>query len=163
MRYRTTSIGTQLPDRWVLPDALRDDTGIIFASAFPGYDTSPTSSSATTSTARGARAGDALQALRARAARRRAGRAPSSTSASPSCERRWRPSRTRSTAGSSSASCRWATPSSPRSSAPAGPNTQVNAACASTTQALALAEDWIRAGRCRRVIVIAADDVTSDT
>ena len=44
-----------------------------------------------------------------------------------------------------------------------GPNTQVNAACASTTQAVALAEDWIRAGRCRRVIVIAADDATSDT
>ena len=40
-----------------------------------------------------------------------------------------------------------------------GPNTQVNSACASTTQAVALAEDWIRAGRCRRVIVIAADDV----
>ena len=32
-----------------------------------------------------------------------------------------------------------------------GPNTQLNAACASTTQAVALAEDWIRAGRCRRV------------
>ena len=43
-----------------------------------------------------------------------------------------------------------------------GPNTQINAACASTTQAVALAEDWIRAGRCRRVIVVAADDVTSD-
>src|SRR5204863_7368764 len=42
-----------------------------------------------------------------------------------------------------------------------GPNTQVNAACASTTQAIALAEDWIRAGRCRRVIVVAGDDVTS--
>ena len=26
-----------------------------------------------------------------------------------------------------------------------GPNTQVNAACSSTTQALALAQDWIRA------------------
>ena len=43
-----------------------------------------------------------------------------------------------------------------------GPNTQINSACASTTQAVALAEDWIRAGRCRRVIVISADDVTSD-
>ena len=31
-------LGTQLPDRWGLPDALRDDTGVIFASAFPGYD-----------------------------------------------------------------------------------------------------------------------------
>jgi 3-oxoacyl-(acyl-carrier-protein) synthase len=43
-----------------------------------------------------------------------------------------------------------------------GPNTQINSACASTTQAVSLAEDWIRAGRCRRVIVIAADDVTTD-
>ena len=44
-----------------------------------------------------------------------------------------------------------------------GPNTQINAACASTTQALSLAEDWIRAGRCRRVVVVAADDVTGET
>ena len=43
-----------------------------------------------------------------------------------------------------------------------GPNTQINSACASTTQAVSLAEDWIRAGRCSRVIVISADDVTSD-
>ena len=43
-----------------------------------------------------------------------------------------------------------------------GPNTQINSACASTTQAVALAEDWIHAGRCSRVIVISADDVTSD-
>ncbi len=43
-----------------------------------------------------------------------------------------------------------------------GPNTQINSACASTTQAVALAEDWIRRGRCRRVVIISADDVTSD-
>ena len=43
-----------------------------------------------------------------------------------------------------------------------GPNTQVNSACASTTQAIALAEDWIHAGRCRRVVIVAADDATSD-
>src|SRR6202011_6125301 len=43
-----------------------------------------------------------------------------------------------------------------------GPNTQLNAACASTTQGVALAEDWIHAGRCRRVIIVSADDVTSD-
>ena len=43
-----------------------------------------------------------------------------------------------------------------------GPNTQINSACATTTQAVSLAEDWIRAGRCKRVIVISADDVTSD-
>jgi 3-oxoacyl-(acyl-carrier-protein) synthase len=41
-----------------------------------------------------------------------------------------------------------------------GPNTHINAACASGTQTLSLASDWIREGRCRRVICITADDVT---
>ncbi len=43
-----------------------------------------------------------------------------------------------------------------------GPNTQINAACATTTQAVSVAEDWIRTGRCRRVVVVSADDVSSD-
>ena len=34
--YKDTTRGTKLPDKWRLPDALRDDTGVIFASAFPG-------------------------------------------------------------------------------------------------------------------------------
>lgn len=42
-----------------------------------------------------------------------------------------------------------------------GPNTQINSACAGTTQAIAMAEDWIRSGRCRRVIVVSADNPTS--
>ena len=42
-----------------------------------------------------------------------------------------------------------------------GPNTHVNAACATTTHAVSVAEDWIRTGRARRVVVIAGDDVTS--
>src|SRR4029453_5689128 len=36
--YKTTTVGTQLPDRWGLPAAMRDDTGVIFASAFPGLE-----------------------------------------------------------------------------------------------------------------------------
>ncbi|MBA4385956.1 MAG: beta-ketoacyl synthase, partial [Anaerolinea sp.] len=43
-----------------------------------------------------------------------------------------------------------------------GPNTSVNAACATTTQGVGVAEDWIRTGRCRRVIVIAGDDVSDN-
>eukprot|EP00741_Cyanophora_paradoxa_P006154 tig00000944_g5967.t1 len=43
-----------------------------------------------------------------------------------------------------------------------GPNTQINAACASTAQAIALAEDWIRVGRCERVVVVSGDNATSD-
>ncbi|HHY50555.1 MAG TPA: acyltransferase domain-containing protein, partial [Alphaproteobacteria bacterium] len=36
--YRRTTTGKDLPDRWMLPEALRDETGVIFASAFPGLD-----------------------------------------------------------------------------------------------------------------------------
>ena len=38
MRYKSTSRGTRLPERWGLPDELRDSTGVIFASVFPGFD-----------------------------------------------------------------------------------------------------------------------------
>jgi len=43
-----------------------------------------------------------------------------------------------------------------------GPNTHVNAACAGTTQAVSLAHDWIRLGRCERVIVVSSDAATSE-
>jgi len=43
-----------------------------------------------------------------------------------------------------------------------GPNLQINAACAGTTAAIALACDWLRTGRCRRVVVISADNPSSD-
>ena len=44
-----------------------------------------------------------------------------------------------------------------------GPNTLVDAACASTSVAVATGADWIRTGRCRRVIVVGADDITNDS
>ncbi|MCK5618580.1 MAG: beta-ketoacyl synthase, partial [Candidatus Krumholzibacteria bacterium] len=43
-----------------------------------------------------------------------------------------------------------------------GPNTSMNGACASAGQAMAMARDWIAAGRCSRVVVISADNITSD-
>ncbi len=43
-----------------------------------------------------------------------------------------------------------------------GPNIQMSGACASTTQAIGIAEDWIRAGRCDRVIVLGAETPTSE-
>ncbi|MBU1169725.1 MAG: acyltransferase domain-containing protein, partial [Proteobacteria bacterium] len=42
-----------------------------------------------------------------------------------------------------------------------GPNIQMSGACASTTQAIGIAEDWIRAGRCERVIIIGGETPTS--
>lgn len=43
-----------------------------------------------------------------------------------------------------------------------GPNMQMNAACAGTTHAVAQAECWIRNGWCKRVVVVAADNPTSE-
>ncbi|MBW2594275.1 MAG: beta-ketoacyl synthase, partial [Deltaproteobacteria bacterium] len=43
-----------------------------------------------------------------------------------------------------------------------GPNIQMSGACASTTQAVGVAEDWIRTGRCERVIIIGGEAATSE-
>jgi 3-oxoacyl-(acyl-carrier-protein) synthase/NAD(P)-dependent dehydrogenase (short-subunit alcohol dehydrogenase family)/acyl carrier protein len=164
LRYKSTSKGTQLPDRWGLPDALRDDTGVIFASAFPGYDSFADEMSRYYTDHSRREQLAALQSLQARAAE-----ANGNSILSQEMERRIDELcdliekepyvfdrrflfRVLSMGHSQFAEYIGAR----------GPNTQVNSACASTTQAIALAEDWIRAGRCRRVIVVSADDVTTD-
>eukprot|EP00529_Nitzschia_sp_RCC80_P008964 CAMPEP_0113503472 /NCGR_PEP_ID=MMETSP0014_2-20120614/34172_1 /TAXON_ID=2857 /ORGANISM="Nitzschia sp." /LENGTH=1200 /DNA_ID=CAMNT_0000398461 /DNA_START=254 /DNA_END=3856 /DNA_ORIENTATION=+ /assembly_acc=CAM_ASM_000159 len=44
-----------------------------------------------------------------------------------------------------------------------GPNTQTNAACAGTTQAIAMAQDMLISGRAERVVVVAGDNASGDT
>jgi acyl transferase domain-containing protein len=164
MRYKTTSKGTQLPDRWALPDAMRDDTGVIFASAFPGLGSlADEMSRYAVDHARRERMTE-LQSLRARVTEtngdsilaqeidRRIEELCDAIEHDPYVFDRRFLFRVLSMGHSQLAEFIGAR----------GPNTQVNAACASTTQAVALAEDWIRAGRCRRVVVVGADDVTSD-
>ncbi len=161
MRYKTTTVGSRLPERWGLPDALRDDTGVIFASAFPGYD-SFAEDLGRYYTDRGRR--EQLLALEAVRSRMR-GDEPAAAEVDRrlaelrhllevepfTFDRRFL-FRCLSMGHSQFAEIIGAR----------GPNTQINAACASTTQALSVAEDWIRAGRCRRVVVVSADDVTTD-
>ncbi|AQZ63239.1 hypothetical protein BKM31_18820 [[Actinomadura] parvosata subsp. kistnae] len=162
MHYKSTTLGTKLPDRWGLPQALRDETGVVFASAFPAYDAFA-GELERYFTDRGRR--EQLLALEAVRARMRG-----DESAAAEVDRRI-------------AELRHLLRSEPyvfdrrflfrclsmghsqfaEIIGARGPNTQVNAACASTTQAMCVAEDWIRTGRCRRVIVISADDATSDT
>ncbi|HSR25628.1 MAG TPA: beta-ketoacyl synthase N-terminal-like domain-containing protein, partial [Candidatus Eisenbacteria bacterium] len=163
MHYRTTSVGSRLPERWGLPDSMRDDTGIVFASAFPGVD---------------ALVDELERYHRDRARRERLAlleqlreRALSGVGGDVAeLERRIHELRAAIERepyefdrrflfhALSMGHSQFAELVGAR-----GPNTQVNAACASTTQAIAVAEDWIRAGRCRRVIVISGDDVTSDS
>ncbi|MCG8461477.1 MAG: acyltransferase domain-containing protein, partial [Holophagales bacterium] len=164
MHYKTTTKGTFLPARWGLPEALRDDTGVIFASAFPGYDSfADYLAGYERDLARHERLGE-LETLRDRARaenasptlvqelERRLAELRGQIDAEPYVFDRRFLFRVLSMGHSQFAELIGAR----------GPNTQINAACASTTQAVALAEDWIRAGRCRRVVIVSADDVTSD-
>ena len=164
MRYKTTHLGTQLPERWGLPDELRDDTGVIFASAFPGIEefAAEAHAFAADQTRREERA--ELETIRARLVE-----VDGASVAVEEIDRRlhdlgkfidddpYRFDRRFLFRVLSMAHSQFADLIGAR-----GPNTQINSACASTTQAVAIAQDWIRTGRCARVVVVAADDVTSD-
>jgi acyl transferase domain-containing protein/NAD(P)-dependent dehydrogenase (short-subunit alcohol dehydrogenase family) len=164
MRYKTTSKGTQLPDRWGLPESMRDDTGVIFASAFPGLNSFADEINRHAADQARREQMRELQSLRARLAEsdgesiiaqeldRRIEELCDTIEHDPYVFDRRFLFRVLCMGHSQLAEFIGAR----------GPNTSINAACASTTQAVALAEDWIRAGRCRRVVVVAADDVTSD-
>ena len=164
MRYKTTTKGTQLPDRWGLPDSLRDDTGVIFGSAFPGLDSLADEMAryygdherreqlATLETLLGRAVEGNGHSTLVHELNRRIEELRATIDKEPYVFNRRFLLRTLSMGHSQFAEFIGAR----------GPNTQINSACATTTQALSLAEDWIHAGRCRRVIVISADDVTSD-
>jgi acyl transferase domain-containing protein/NAD(P)-dependent dehydrogenase (short-subunit alcohol dehydrogenase family)/acyl carrier protein len=164
MRYKTTTKGTQLPERWGLPDALRDDTGVIFASAFPGLDSFADEMSRYYADHARHDHLAMLESLLATAGEgnghsnlvqeisRHIDELRTAIDKEPYVFDRRFLLRVLSMGHSQFAEFIGAR----------GPNTQVNSACASTTQAVSLAQDWINAGRCSRVIVISADDVSSD-
>ncbi|MFN2130484.1 MAG: beta-ketoacyl synthase N-terminal-like domain-containing protein, partial [Anaerolineae bacterium] len=162
MRYRTTSKGTYLPDRWMLPEGLADETGVIFASAFPGLDRMADEMTRYNEFKSLSDQLRLLQQLRTRAI-------PGPDGLAADLDRRIarlqdeidrldyhfdRRFIFRVLAMGHSQFAEYV--------GARGPNTHVNAACATTTHAMAVAEDWIRTGRCRRVIVVSGDDVTSD-
>ncbi|MFO0567582.1 MAG: SDR family NAD(P)-dependent oxidoreductase [Polyangiaceae bacterium] len=161
-RYKTTSKGTLLPDGWALPEPMRDDTGIVFASAFPGYDhLIGQLTHFFEDRARRDRLVE-LQSLRARTG-------PADGNAV-ELDRRIHELEVEIQERAFTFDRRFLFQVLAMGHSQfaeyiraRGPNTQVNSACASTTQAINVAEDWIRLGRCRRVIVVAADDITSDT
>lgn len=161
LHYHATTLGTRLPDRWLLPASVRDDTGVVFASAFPGYGSF--ASDLNRYHEDRARRGElgTLEDIRARMSAqdpavaevdRRIAELRHKLEAQPYAFDRRFLFRALAMGHSQFAELVGAR----------GPNTQVNAACASTAQALCVAEDWIRSGRCRRVVVISADDAASD-
>ncbi|HYK89474.1 MAG TPA: beta-ketoacyl synthase N-terminal-like domain-containing protein, partial [Acidobacteriota bacterium] len=165
MRYKTTTKGTKLPDRWGLPDDMRDDTGVLFTSAFPGCDSfEEIISGFYRDRIRRERLGE-LASLREQALRmgntgngileeinRRTAALRAEIEKNPYVFDRRFLFRVLSMGHSQFAEYIGAR----------GPNTATNGACASGTQAIGMAKDWIQTGRCRRVIVVSADDITSD-
>lgn len=119
--FRRTTSGRTVHTGWALPESWRDDTAVLLASAFPGYD-------------------NLVQKLRS-----------NGDDGEGRFDRRFL------FQVLNMGHAQFAQLIGAR-----GPNTAVNAACASTTQAIGIAEDWLRLGRARRVIVLGADDVTSD-
>ncbi|KAF0107639.1 MAG: beta-ketoacyl synthase [Anaerolineaceae bacterium] len=161
MTYKPTSTGGTLPDGWKLPEALADETGIIFGSAFPGHERMADEAERFYQSQavlkqleelhRMAALVPARQTdLKSAFAKRIAELEAESSRLDYHFNRRYL-FRVLAMGHSQFAECIGAR----------GPNTYVNAACATTTHAIAIAEDWIRAGRARRVLVIAGDDVTS--
>lgn len=162
MNYKRTSRGTFLPDRWKLPESMQDETGVIFCSAFPGLDRMAEESDKFTKHQVLSGQLEQLQTLifqlhysgntpiinelenRARELKEQI------AELNYHFDRRY-VFRILSMGHSQFAEYIGAK----------GPNTHVNAACATTTHAVSIAEDWIRAGRCRRVVIVAGDDVTN--
>ncbi|MBI4732161.1 MAG: acyltransferase domain-containing protein, partial [Chloroflexi bacterium] len=161
MAYKRTSTGSFLPDRWKLPEALADETGVIFGSAFPGLDRMAEESSRfyedqalqkqlkelrNMAALVPAKQADLKDAFEKRIAELEA----EAKRLDYHFDRRYI-FRVLAMGHSQFAEYIGAR----------GPNTHVNAACATTTHAVNIAEDWIRSGRARRVVIIAGDDVIS--
>ncbi len=160
MRYKKTTIGSLLPDKWALPEGMQDDTGIVFCSVFPGSTNfgEHVRNYATHMSRR-----DHLLALEGLKTMMDAGNPAmaevdrliadlkAKMEAEPNQFNRRFLFRVLSMGHSQFAEIVGVR----------GPNTQINAACATTTQGVAIAEDWIRSGRCKQVIIIAADDVSN--
>ena len=166
---RTTTTGSELPDSWALPPSLRHDTGIIFASAFPGMSSLVDEVSRETAARYGAGAKKRLIEFYTGLVQRISDdrerdkitswftREFSSLNPTES-EDLYTFNRDFLMKVMSLASGQMAQLIKAH-----GPNTHLDAACATTTQAMVLARDWIRAGQAKRVIVIAADDVAGKT
>ncbi|MGB5658157.1 MAG: SDR family NAD(P)-dependent oxidoreductase [Thermoanaerobaculia bacterium] len=164
-RYKTTTKGSKLPEQWGLADEVRDETGVIFASAFPGVNYFARESDRFYTAQAAQRRLDELQDLRSHLSSTES----VSEEALNEVDRRLEEAREEVAATAYTFDRRFlfrllsmGHSQMAEFIGARGPNTQINSACASGTQAIGLAADWIRAGRCRRVVIVSADDVTSD-
>ncbi len=166
---RKTSVGGELPDSWALPPELRRETGVIFASAFPGMASLVEEVTSQTAARYGSGAKKRLidfytgivQRIQDDRERERItqwfaeefSRLNPTESEDLYTFNRDFLLRVLGVAHGQLAQLIKAQ----------GPATHVDAACAGTTQAILIARDWIRTGQARRVIVVAADDAAGQS
>ncbi len=162
--YKPTSTGGYLPDRWGLPADMIDETGVIFTSAFPVANSMMGD---LTKRVEGLLNNKTAQEVRAFCDKFIAQIADPALKAEMEAwyQQNFKEKEVEPQAFTSefilktiiiahSHFCQWIRAR--------GPATAMSAACASTAQAISIAQDWIKLGRCKRVIVISADDITND-
>ncbi len=168
-QMKRTSAGTELPDSWALPTELRAETGVIFASAFPGMASLVDEVTRETAAKYGAGAKKRLidfytglvERIRDDRERERVTKwftQEFSKIAGSDEDDLYTFNRTFLLRVMSMAHGQLAQLIKAQ-----GPNTHVDAACAGTTQAILVGRDWIRTGQAKRVLIIAADDVAGQT
>ena len=162
--YKPTSTGGYLPDRWGLPAEMIDETGVIFTSAFPvansmmGDLTKRVTGLLNNKTAKEVRAfcDNFIRQIADPALKAEIENWYNATFKDKEIEPEAFTSEfiLKTIIIAHSHFCQWIRAR--------GPATAMSAACASTAQAISVAQDWIKLGRCKRVIVISADDITND-
>jgi acyl transferase domain-containing protein/acyl carrier protein len=166
--YKRTSRGGSLPTGWMLPRPLQDETGVVFASLFPGHNTLHREAERYYTATYGTFAAGALREQYLRRLEEAKSDGERLEADQWFIEQRgalnlnggggaYRFNRNYIAECTALGNARFAQLVRAR-----GPNLAVNAACASTAVALATAEDMIRCGRARRVVVLAADDPSSE-
>ena len=165
--YKRTTTGGFLPEKWALPKEIADETGVIFASAFPTMESIIKEVSAYFMDKYGSVSEDRLWEIYENIIDKLKNEEDKKEL------RKWM--RENLSKFSSTPSGRYqfsqnfllkvipiADSQFAQLVGAKGPAIHLSAACASTTQAVHVAESWIRSGKCKRVVVIAADDITNE-
>jgi acyl transferase domain-containing protein/NAD(P)-dependent dehydrogenase (short-subunit alcohol dehydrogenase family)/acyl carrier protein/3-hydroxymyristoyl/3-hydroxydecanoyl-(acyl carrier protein) dehydratase len=167
-KYKQTTTGSYLPGDWELPEEFQEDTAIIFPTTFPGYDkfagflreyyfmkygklAKAQLMDLFTSVIERIKDEENKKDLAAWFAKSMASYGPELTE-----EEMFHFSRKFMFNILSMGHAQFAQLIKAK-----GPNIHNNAACATTTQAIGIAESMIRTGRCRRVVLISGDNPTS--
>ncbi len=165
--YRKTSIGSWLPDKWAIPQDLAEETGVIFASAFPTMESIIKEVTDYFMDKYSSLSDDKLWEVYENIVDRLHSEEDKKEI------RKWMKENlskfSNTVDGKYQFSQNFLLKVIPIADSQfaefigaKGPAIHLSAACASTTQAVHVAESWIRAGKCKRVVVIAADDITNE-